>query len=406
MPLLLLTGAALFTLLLVLNNLIKAVTRTEKVSFVDTLLPFMVTGLALAALVVSYSSEPRDENILPYTTVFALALAGISLLIMLIELFRPQRLKGSRGLLGVFAGLLLALSTFTVPFASTYFALPESETPAPAVAVAPASTEEAESISASQAEQLFKAIRDILADEIALDEVTVFEQLDQGVPLARIITDNGGDIERVVERLSGILSESLRRAAERGEIGRLQAALFLSQMDNFVRLAVNSNLNNLGARFGGPTPTGTRRSLMSLLTPSPGAPDQGDATATPQPTNTTRPTRTGTPTATLTPSTTPTQAPTATPTATRFVYASSTPTPSPTAVTPCIGSVNFNLRLRAAPSADSETLLVIPFGTAIEITGMSADGLWWQTAFDGQSGWVDAEFVSASAACASMPVTG
>jgi hypothetical protein len=403
----LLAGSALFALLLVLNNLVKALTRAEKVGFFDTLLAFMTAGLAVAALVAAFTVQPYDQDIITLALVFALALAGLSLVVMLAEVFRPQRLRGSRGLLGVFAGLLIALSTVTVPFAATYFELSADAQPA-GVAVAPEATEPAQTIAQSQAEELFKAIRDILADEIALDEVAVFQQLDQGVPLARIIRENGGDIERVVERLSAILSDSLRDAAERGEIGRIQAALFLSQMDNFVRLAVSSNLNELGARFGGPTPTGTRRSLLSLLTPSPGAPQAGGS-ASPQPTDTARPptsTRTPVPSETLTPSATPSPAPTRTATATRFVYSTSTPTPTPTDVTPCIGSVNYNLRLRAAPSQDSETLLVIPFGTSIEIVGRNGDATWWQTRYDGQSGWVDGQFVSASAACASMPVTG
>jgi uncharacterized protein YraI len=61
------------------------------------------------------------------------------------------------------------------------------------------------------------------------------------------------------------------------------------------------------------------------------------------------------------------------------------------------------LRLRTAPNADAETLLVIPFATTIELYARNNDSTWWQTVFDGQTGWVDGEFVTVSAACSALP---
>lgn len=406
LPLLLLTASALFGVVLLLNNLVKAIARRERVAFGDVLLAFLVTLPSVTALIVNSIAEIPDALVSTATAILALAIIGISLFTLLIEIFRPQRLRGSRGVLGMFAGLLMLLSSFSVPFLAVYFEL-SADAPGAAAGALLRPEATAEAVvegSNDRATQLFKAIRDILSEEIDADEAAVFAQLDAGVPLARIVEANGGDVERVIDRLTTILSDSLREAADRGEVSRLQAALLLSQMEPFVRLAVNSDLNELGGRFTtGPTATGTRPSLLDLLTPSPeSSPEQ----RTPAPaTNTPRATaaHTASPTSSATPE--PTQRPSATPTPsrTRFQYATRTPAPTATAVTPCIATVNFNLRLRSAPSTESETLLVIPYTTAVELTGRSADSSWWQTTYEGQTGWLDGQYLSLSAGCASLP---
>jgi hypothetical protein len=409
--LLVIAAGALAALLLVMNNVLKAALRRERVSFWDVLLAFMAALLPLAGLLVNATAEVPDPLADRAALVLALALLALSVLVMLLEAFRPQRLRGSRGLLGAFSGLLLLVSTFTVPFLSVYFAL--DETPAPVVALAPTvsmpgtaePTGAAPTLSADQsarAQALFKAIRDVLREEIGADEVEVFRELDQGVPLARIIETHGGDLPRVVDRLSAILSQSLREAAERGEISRLQAALFISQMDAFVLLAVNTNLNELGARFSpGPTATGTRPSLMTLLTPPAETPTVEPTAFASEP-PTTAPTRTAS--ATPRPTETRVQA-SPTPSATRFQYSTRTPTPPPTAPAPCLATVNYNLRLRAAPSTESETLGVIPYSSSVALTGRSADSRWWQTTFEGQTGWVDGQYLAFSAGCDALPAS-
>jgi uncharacterized protein YraI len=60
---------------------------------------------------------------------------------------------------------------------------------------------------------------------------------------------------------------------------------------------------------------------------------------------------------------------------------------------------NFNLRLRAAPNAEAETLLTIPFAESIALTAQSADGAWFETAYDGQSGWVAGEYLTPGPGC-------
>lgn len=410
MSLLLLTAGLIFGLLLLLNNLIKAITRSEQVRFFDVLLAFLTTLLPVAALITNSISDAPDPNLDRYARWAAIGLFAISFIILIIELFRPQRLRGSRALLALVGAMLIVISTFTVPFLSVYFDLQAESQQVVAASTPDAASDDPDATEESRpettVERLFKAIREIVTNEIELDEEEVFRMLDEGVPLARIIEDNGGDLAYVIDRLTVILSDSLREAAARGEINSIQAALLLSQMENLVRFAVNNNINEIEDRLnGGPTPTGTRQRLLSMLTQSPTAESTGGST--PQPSHTPEPTLRPSNTRTLTPSLLPTESPSprpsATPSMTRFAYHTRTFTPSPTAVTPCIATVNYNLRLRAEPTSESATLLVIPFATGLQLTGRSADSTWWLTSFAGETGWVDGEYISLSAGCENLP---
>lgn len=398
MGLILLASGAFFAALLLLNNLLKTIFRARKIGFVDLLLVFLVTLVTLAGLIANNTIETPDAFVERGALWLALGLIGFSLFIALLEIFRPQRLKGSRGILGIFGGVLLVVSTFTVPFAAVYFTI----TPATAVTTtgenaAPEADATDELVERTDRfNTLFRAVRQVIAEEIEVDEVLVFTQLDGGKPLAEIVVENGGDIERVVERLSEIMKAGIREAASRGEMNALQAALLVSQMDNLVRLAVNANLTEFGSRFGGPTPTGTRPSLLTLLTETPSITEEIAPTAT----ATTLPILTATPL----PTDTNTPLPTPTPSVTRFRFSTRTPTPTLTPVTPCLASVEYNLRLRALPSQDSETLLVIPYTTTIELYGQSTDSIWWLTTYEGQNGWVDGTYLLLSAACSALPV--
>jgi hypothetical protein len=276
----LLVGAgALFAALFALNNLLKLLFRRGRIGFVDILLAFLATLVPLAALVLTQTTDAPDELITRAVILLGAVLAAYSLLIVLLELFRAQRLKGSRGILGMISGLLLMIASISVPFSASY------------------------------------------------------------------ITQ--------------------------------QAAAPTSLVDT---AAPSTNIAQAE------TPTAARRTTSPSSTPSP--------TETPAPTETTTP------------------RPTRTPLATRFQYSTRTPTPTATNVTPCVASVEYNLRLRAAPNADSETLLVIPFGTTVELYGRGipsanvagdAEALWWYSTYEGQSGWLDGQFMLVSSACDSLP---
>ncbi len=511
MALFLFLCGAFFGVLLLLNNLLKTIQRAEKISFLELLLTYLTAILLLVGVVVnnldafavdsmpisgelpggiafSIPVAPPDPQVEFLTLAAAGALGAFSLFIIVLEIFRPQRLKASRGVFGVFSAAFIALSTVLVPFLGVYFALdadaitddapivadaptvttsppnrvtapsavitsaptatldPDAPTPTrtftpdPDATLTPTSDPEAR----ARAVELFQAIRAVLATEIDLPEADIFAQLDAGVPIAQLVTENGGDIEVVISNLTALLRDVIMQSAERGEMNRVQAALFSSQMGTIIRIAVNSDLNTLSERLGGepPDPAATRASLTDLLTQVPVI----EATAPPVllsnteradsptpsafPTNTRPPTSTDTPipaTLSPTPTRTPPAPPTSTPDRVATLFRELTLTPlasSISATSPpdplseseresvptrdvfapfCVASVDFNLRLRRAPSQDAETLIVIPYTTVLELTAQNSDGTWFAATYDGQSGWLDAEFLTLAASCANLP---
>ncbi len=480
MPALLVLAAACFGLIFLLNNLIKAIANRRSITFWETLLAFLTAILIAVALILNYlailptpeldaaaaAGLPAQSRIVALVALsdpdpiidqaallIGAILAGASLLIALIEVLRPPRLARSRGVFGVFTGLLILVSALGIPFAAAYLSLgdvvpppsavagavtptvarsqlQEQETTVPAETLDPEAEATVDPESAERFRQLFRAVRDVLAEEIAIDEVELFTQLDAGVPLSEIVTAHGGDVREVVRRISAIMQQGIRDAVARGDIPMLQGAFLISQMETFVTIAVNSNLNELGRRFGGPTPTGTRPSLLLLLTetPIPTGPAAATNTSRPAPSATATPTTA--PTVTPPPTSTPTVVPS--PTLARTLPPTVTPRPPldvlltpvsipPTAVPPtadagptvtltpltpmtCMATTAYNLRLRALPSTESETLTTIPFNTVILLAARTADSGWWQTSYDGQTGWVDGTYLLLSQACASLPI--
>ncbi|MBZ0299695.1 MAG: SH3 domain-containing protein, partial [Anaerolineae bacterium] len=60
-------------------------------------------------------------------------------------------------------------------------------------------------------------------------------------------------------------------------------------------------------------------------------------------------------------------------------------------------------RARAEPISDAEVVTVIPFGTAVSVYATNADQTWWLVQYDGQTGWVDGEYITRTASCDSLP---
>jgi len=123
----------------------------------------------------------------------------------------------------------------------------------------------------------------------------------------------------------------------------------------------------------------------------------------------TEPNATPTPTATLPnlrqavlPTITPTLAFTATPTPTTTTAnaVGSTQDAASMVQATCDLLVLYNLNLRAEPSADAQLILTIPYSTRITADA-SRDG-WWHVEYNGQTGWVSGEFVSAPSTCDSL----
>ncbi len=270
-----------FAVIFALNNLIKTVFRRGQIGFLDILLTFMTTLVLLAALV---AAQP-DALVSRAALLVGAALSIFSLLILLLEVFRAQRLKGSRGLLGIYSGLLLMLASFGVPMI------------------------------ASQFEQQMQAASAPTRIAFALTETVV-------------------------------------------------------PTDSFAVAVTDAD-----------PPAETE------------APD---------------------PPITLAPAEVDTPLPTPSPSMTLFHYSTRTPTPIPTLPTPCVASVQYNLRLRSAPDTKSDTLATIPYSTSIELYGKGAitatavpggsDSRWWYTTYQGKQGWVDGQYLLVSSACDSLPV--
>lgn len=282
---LLLAAGVVFALLFLLVSLIRTLSRKEKITFLDLFLAFLVTILLVAALINNYLGD-TPLTALPYAPPIVTpervvggvgaVIAVFGLVFAILEMFRPQGLKGSRGILAVWMGLLLAVSTFTVPIAAQQFKF-ERKPP-----------------------QLLAESGAVITEEVTAD------------PNA--------------------------------------------------------------------TPIPPTR------------------TPTPEPTLTPSPTRT--PTMTRTPR------PSATFTSTRYTFATRTPEPTATLPNPCLAMTLYNLRLRAAPNAEAETLVVIPFNTNVAVFGRNQDSTWWFTEYEGQSGWVDGQYMQITAACNALPVRG
>ncbi len=108
MVVLLIAMGAVFALLFVVNNLIRAAQGREKVSFFETLLAFLALILPLLALVNNNTSEQPLAlvNTAAIGIALVVILAGVATL--LVERRKPElKLNQRRGLLGIGVGGLL-----------------------------------------------------------------------------------------------------------------------------------------------------------------------------------------------------------------------------------------------------------------------------------------------------------
>ncbi len=105
---------------------------------------------------------------------------------------------------------------------------------------------------------------------------------------------------------------------------------------------------------------------------------------------------------------------------TQIVFPTATPTPDATeaaaeavaeeeaaasAATICALAVDYNLNLRNLPTTEGSTVLVsIPFGASVLSDGVTGDG-WYHVSYDGNSGWISGDYVTAGMGCDALPVT-
>ena len=66
--------------------------------------------------------------------------------------------------------------------------------------------------------------------------------------------------------------------------------------------------------------------------------------------------------------------------------------------------MNYNVNLRAAPDFAAAVRATIPYNSVVTATGRTADSAWWYVGYEGQSGWVSADYVNVDVSCADLAV--
>jgi hypothetical protein len=129
-------AGGIFALFYIINAIIQIVRQKIRIGFVQTWLAFGVVLLPVLGLV----NNTLSETPIPLGRIISLGTAAVlivlSLILLLIELRRPERLKQSRGLLGIGAGVLVAISTFSVPAIAEYAFAAVQPTPTPLLVAA------------------------------------------------------------------------------------------------------------------------------------------------------------------------------------------------------------------------------------------------------------------------------
>lgn len=129
-------AGGLFGLLFAGNALLQTARRRAKIGFVHTLLAFLTALLSVAGLAAGQMNAAETLR-LPMALAGLLALAG--LVTLALETRRPEKLKGSRGVLSLGVAGLLAVASLTVaPLADALLVMP---TPFALPTLAPTATQ-------------------------------------------------------------------------------------------------------------------------------------------------------------------------------------------------------------------------------------------------------------------------
>ncbi len=393
MGLLLLAFGGFFALLFVLNNIFQTIRGKTRLGFIGTTLAFVTMGVSLWGLIENHSGETPQPLINRIVIGIAATVIVTGLLIFIAELYRtPRNLTQSRGILGIGMGILLIVSTFTVPFIGAYFYI-APDIPAVSAVSSPIpqtpqgdATETENSAIQEQFTRFFRNIFVIVGETTGLDNAAMVDQLNKdGMTVAKLIENNDGDLDEVVKDVVDLTRTQIQTLMSEGQVNRLQGALVLSNLEFFIRTAINS-----------PVETDRLDDLSALLmaTEAPTLTPTQAFTATAAPTLT----------ATRTPTLTRTPRPSPSATATRQRFATPTATMTPTLPNPCLALVDYNLNIRAAPNFDAEVLVVVPFNSTITLFARSEDSTWWLTIYEDQEGWVSGEFIRVSDSCMELPV--
>jgi len=392
---------AISTVLFIINNLTRTALRQQTLKLSEIALAFFVVLLPAIALILNNIDDATFGILEQITLLIIIPLIIIHIGLTIVELFREQRLKQSRGLLGLGTAILLIIATTSYNFISLNAQLgtvDQNVRPTPVNSLSQRDPCEV------AFEQLFVSFFQQIADATGLtvDEFLTIAEDDPSVSIAVLVQENEGDPQNLIDDLTETTEVLVREdllgrgcltpLQATGLIGglRLQLPTFVNDdISSLIELSQQNTAEDL-ANLSPEDQLATREALVAFLEQEPTELPTVTPTQTPSRTPTVTPTRT--PRATLSP----------TPTVPRFV--TSTPTLTPTLPNPCIASADYNVNMRDLPDLEEGTVLVtIPFGDTITIYGPNEDQTWWYGLYDGETGWISAEFITLTQACLELP---
>ncbi|MDX1992937.1 MAG: hypothetical protein SF029_11125 [bacterium] len=251
MPLLLIALGGLGAVLYVVVLLVRNIAKPFSLRGLDLLLLAAFVVLLLAGNVLEAQADSVWDREEWLAATFSLLLIVGGLVSGGLNLTRREKTSGGRGLLGVVVGVLMIAITVAAPALATRTTLDET------VTELPTATPGATQTSRERALNVFNAVVDVIAAETGLDVETVATNLDEGINVVQMVSDNGGDLELIIAQISDILTAQVEATLADGRMNSFTASLLISQMDNIVRLGVNTDLTGALSRFETPEDAAT-----------------------------------------------------------------------------------------------------------------------------------------------------
>ncbi|MCL4250706.1 MAG: SH3 domain-containing protein [Anaerolineae bacterium] len=429
-------AGALMPLPYAVYAVIQAVRGKVRITGLGTLLAYLAVLVPLIIIAIQTVNDVEPAIL----TVAAIASGAVvvlfSIILLIRELRRSDRALGqSYSVLGLGVGVLVIAGTLITPLVLEQVTTLLGATTATTTTNTTASTGATARNGAFAGQELTadmasSPLVQVIAGQSGLTGQAVIEQLQAGKSISELVTAGGGDLTAVTaafttaveqgitdgtipaqmtERFGGT-SGFVEQLVQGGLPAQFGQALLASVLSGGVAApAAGAPVSDPSAAGSDTTAAGVKDTTSAADTTTgsserpagfPQAPagfnmpggsnDSTGAAAQPEATATASPTATQQPTATPLPTRTPW------PTSTPFPTFAPTSTTAPVAA--CNVLINFNLNLRASPSADGDLLLTIPYGTIVSASDHNADGR-WQVTYDGVTGWVDGEYVTVMAGC-------
>lgn len=391
---------ALLTIIFIVNNLLRTALRQKELRWIEGFLALAVALFPVSALLIDNLETSRFDQLEQITLLLIIPLAIIHVGLMIVELFRQQRLRQSRGILGIGLAVVLLIATVSYNFVSINAQLTAVERnirPSPVNAVV-------SPCELAFAEQLVGGV-ELLLEETGLTTEELVERFfgDLDFSIDDLVDAGAGSTTALTRDLNSYIATAVPDLLAQGCLEQSQASPILSGVALLPAL-LRTNIEEYPLLV--PIP-GIERATLEPLGNDPQQRVTADALVAflnQEPTIT--PTITPTPTATITPSPTFTRTalptPSVTPTRERFMTATLPPEPTRSNET-CAATTGANLNLRDLPDVENgQILLTIPVGTRINLFGPNPERTWWLALYNDAEGWVSADFITRDNTCGAL----